>query len=88
MSSNFSQEVARSARLGQLLTGDGLLLAANDSFTYFKRDFLFRGGTWRGAPMPAAVKSELLPVLVTGHSAIHVTLSHTRLFFALRPKVL
>ena len=88
MSSNFSQEVARSARLGQLLTGDGLLLAANDSFTYYKRDFLFRGGTWRGAPMPAAVKSELLPVLVTGHSDIHVTRSQARLFFALRPKVL
>lgn len=87
MSSDFAQKVAETARLGQLLTGDGLMLAANASFSYFKRDFLFRGGVWRDSPVAPAVISDLLPVLVTGHSAIHVTRSQALLFLTLRPKV-
>ena len=63
---------------GEVLKGDGFLrfCEASEDFTYRKRDFLFRSGTWRGLTQePEFLKAGKTGFrgLVVGHSDIHTT---------------
>lgn len=68
--SEWSNEVARLAVDGDLLTQDSILegVRAIDGVRYVKRDFLLRGGVWRGCRERAVRRNDRTRTLVVGHS--------------------
>jgi len=57
-------------------------LKYDNSVQYFKRDFLFKGGEWRGGRHPSFFdlrKSKVLKTVVVGHSDFHTGIRHQQL---------
>ena len=72
---------------GDVITTDGFLRAFENSpsVAYVKRDFIFRGGTWRGSRAKTAwrARAEGKRVLLTGHSDIHLRAPHALMLKAM-----
>jgi hypothetical protein len=68
--SAWTNEVARLADNDELLTQDAILsgVKKRPGVRYVKRDFLLRGGVWRGSREPGLLSSGSPRVLVVGHS--------------------
>jgi hypothetical protein len=71
------------------ITSDKFLNNSGENYVYFKRDFLFRSGNWRGAEVSSIWRNRALVIeknLVTGHADLHTSSKHLFLLEQLKVK--
>lgn len=69
------------------ITSDKFLLNSGLNFSYYKRDFLFRSGDWRGSQANSVwkdIQGQSGKNLVIGHSDLKTNAKHLRILQALR----